>query len=86
MTNIHDADRGRAVRALTTEVRCFGPDFPGWGDPDAASFLRPVTEGAQGTITDVESHGSAPWTRYAVRFADGTHVSGLRLGDDIQFA
>lgn len=86
MSNIHEADRDRPVRAMATQVRCYGPDFPGWGHPDAASFLRPITDGAPGTITDVESHGSAPYTRYAVDFGDGTHAGGLCLGEDIEFA
>jgi hypothetical protein len=86
MSNIHEADRGRPVRALATQVRCYGPDFPGWGHPEAVSFLRPITEGAPGTVTDVESHGSAPYARYAVDFGDGTHAGGLCLGDDIEFA
>ena len=86
MSNIHEADRGRPVRALATRTRCFGPDFPGWNHPEAASFLRPITEGTPGTITDVESHGSAPYTRYAVSFDDGTGGGGLCIGEDIEFA
>jgi hypothetical protein len=86
MGNIHEADRGRPVRALVTNHRCMGPDFPGWGAPDAADWLRPITPGAPGVIVTVDSHGQPPYTRYSVRFGDGTHTSGLVFGQDFEFA
>jgi hypothetical protein len=84
--NVNEAHKGRTVRALATGHKCTGPDFPGWGDPDYAAHLRPIAEGVTGTITSVESHGAAPYTRYTVAFADGTRASGLVLGTDVEFA
>lgn len=84
--NIHDSDAGRPVRALATRHRRLAVDFPGWGDPGYASYLLPIPEGLPGAITGVESHGANPWTRYTVRFADGTTASGLVIGTDIAFA
>jgi len=86
MPNIHDHHLGRPVRALTTRTRALAVDFPGWGAPNYADFLVPILEGAHGVVTSVESHGSNPWTRYTIRFADGTRASGLCLGSDIEFA
>jgi hypothetical protein len=86
MRSIHEGHKGLRVRALATGHRCWGPDFPGWGDPDAAARLRPIEAGQLGVITSVESHGAAPYTRYTVAFENGTRASGLCLGDDIEFA
>jgi hypothetical protein len=77
MGNVHDGDKGRRVTALVTKVRRRAVDFPGWGAADYAEFLLPIPEGLAGVITRVESHGSNPWTRYSVRFDDGTTASGL---------
>jgi hypothetical protein len=84
MANIHEHHRGLGVRALATSHRRFPADFPGWGRPGAAESLLPIPQGLPGVIADVESHGSNPWTRYSVRFADGTRACGLVLGDDIE--
>lgn len=59
------------------QSRRFAVDFPGWDAPNAADFLLPIEAGLSGVVIDVESHGSAPYTRYAVKFTDGTHAAGL---------
>jgi hypothetical protein len=86
MPNIHDHHQGRPVRALKTRTLALAADFPGWGSPGYEDFLVPIPEGAHGVVDHVESHGSNPWTRYTIRFADGTRASGLCLGSDIEFA
>lgn len=88
--NIHQGDRGRHVRALGTARLAWTPGGPGFGEaPDDEVFARrrPIVAGELGVVTDVESHGSNPWTRYCIRFAsDGAHQSGLVYGDDFTFA
>jgi hypothetical protein len=84
--SIHDGDKGREVIALETRHRCYGPDFPGWGNPGSSAHLREIAPGTAGTVTHVESHGAAPYTRYAVLFDDGTRASGLAAGQDFKFA
>ena len=84
--NNHDTDKGRPVTALATRVRRYPANFPGWGAPDAATTLLAIPEGLAGVITSVESHGSAPYTRYTVRFADGTRAAGLCIDADFAFA
>lgn len=69
--NVHDHLKGRRVRALVTQHRAWELG----GDPHAGTV--PIPEGTGGVITNVESHGSNPWTRYSVRFDNGTHASGL---------
>jgi hypothetical protein len=83
--NIHDGDKGRKVQALDTRHRRRSADFPGWGAENYADFLLPIPAGLAGTVTNVESHGLNPWTRYSVRFTDGSGASGLILGADIEF-
>ena len=84
MRNVHDHHRGRSVVTLrSSRTRRLPADFVGWGHPDAiGSLLEPVA-GLIGTITNVESHGSNPWTRYSVRFVGGSTSSGLVLGVDV---
>src|SRR6185503_15979543 len=77
---------GKRIVALATETRGWGPDFPGWGDPNAADFLVAITAGMTGEIVCTESHGSNPWTRYSVKFDNGTRASGLVLGKDFKLA
>jgi hypothetical protein len=84
--NIHAHHKDRSVRALATGHRRLVADFPGWGSPGHQDFLLPIPPGLSGVVSDVESHGTAPWTRYSVRFPDGTSASGLSLGQDIEFA
>lgn len=86
MSNIHDHLLGRDVIALDTErqTKRIPADFPGWDAADAADRLLPIPAGLTGVITSVESHGSHPYTRYAVRFGDGSHAPGLVLGEDIE--
>ena len=85
MRNVHDHHRGRSVVTLrSSRTRRLPADFVGWGHPDAiGSLLEPKT-GLTGRITNVESHGSNPWTRYTVRFDDGSTASGLVLGVDVE--
>lgn len=77
--------QGRHVKILPSfKGNVLGVDFPGWGHPNAYDHLHRPTFGVEGEIVAVESHGSNPWTRYSVRFADGTRASGLGLGTDIE--
>ena len=81
--NIHESDRGRRVRMVAGSTH---RRFPaGWnGDWDNVGWLDPQP-GLAGTVAGVESHGSNPWTRYGVRFDDGSYAAGLCLGTDIAF-
>lgn len=79
MTNVNAHHQGRKVVALATRTRRHAVDFPGWGAANYADFLLPIPEGTAGVITAVNSHGSNPWTRYNVRFTDGTTASNLIL-------
>lgn len=84
--NVNDADKGRRVISRETRVRRLAVDFPGWGAENYADFLLPTPAGLPGTVTHVESHGSNPWTRYTVRYDDGTRSSGLVPGADFDWA
>ena len=65
-------------------TRRLAADFPGWGDPNYGDyFVDDNAAGLAGVITAVESHGNAPYTRYNVRFEDGTRASGLAPHTDI---
>lgn len=76
---------GVRVRVLPTfRGNVLAADFPGWGDPNYADYLHRPTIGQTGTIVSVEQHGNAPFTRYAVRFDDGTRSPGLALGADVE--
>ena len=87
MHNVNDNKKGARVVSLpASKVRRYGSDFPGWGHPDAASFLLEPIAGLGGVVTAVESHGSNPWTRYAVRWSDGSTSNGLIDGHDVRFA
>lgn len=59
------------------EVRRFAVNFPGWSDPNFCDFLLPTPARLTGIVTRVEQHGINPWTRYSIRFDDGTRISGL---------
>lgn len=83
--NVNDGDKGRRVVLIRTR-RVLHQDFPGWGADNYADFLVDRDPGLEGVITSVESHGSNPWTRYTVRFDDGTRASGLAPDKDIRFA
>jgi hypothetical protein len=78
--NVNANLKGRAVVALETGHRRYPVDFPGWGAPDAADYLLSIPAGLKGVITGVESHNSNPWTKYGVRFEDGTTAHGLIMG------
>ena len=75
--------KGARITALGSKTRRLAVNFPGWGDPNYANYLMSVPAGLIGEVTSVESHGSNPWTRYSVRFTDGTTASGMCLGTDI---
>jgi hypothetical protein len=83
--NRNEYRRGQRVTTLETRTRRMPADFPGWGSPDASAALLPIPAGLHGTVTDVESHGSNPWTRYVVRFDDSSHAPGLVDGEDFTF-
>jgi hypothetical protein len=83
MRNVHDHHKGSTVTALEP-IRSQNSNHPGWGEPwdaltreqkDACYTEQPV--GAVGVVTDVESHGMNPWTRYSVRWSDGCRTWGL---------
>lgn len=74
----------RLVVARETSTRRLAVNFPGWDSPDYERFLLEIPTGLTGRITNVEHHGSNPWTRYGVRFSDGTTAHGLILGKDIR--
>ncbi len=76
----------RSIVARKTSTRRLAVNFPGWDDPSYEEFLLEIPVGLTGKITNVEQHGSSPWTRYGVRFSDGTTASGLILGQDIKIA
>jgi hypothetical protein len=89
MSNVNDFRRGATVRIREDAPGNYFPtDFPGWGTPNAADHLRPMTEraGQLATVTSVESHGSNPWTRYSIRFADGAHTGGTIPGVEFDWA
>jgi hypothetical protein len=84
--NVNEHRRGqRVITTATVHGNRLAADFPGWGDPNYADYLIPQQPGLTGTVVDVESHGSDPYTRYTVRFDDGTRDMGLAEGRDIQF-
>lgn len=76
--NINAHHKGRRVRSLDG-IRGLGitPGWPGYGAPDEDQYRRSLEPGWVGTIEDVESHGYAPYTRYAVRFDNGVYMSGI---------
>lgn len=83
--NVNDHLAGERVVMLDTRTRAIPANFPGWGHPQAASFLQAIPEGATGTVRAVESHGAAPHTRYTVRYDDGSRAAGLAWGVDFLF-
>lgn len=81
--NVNDHLKGRKIVALETRRRRFAAGFPGWDAPDCDDYLLPIPAGLCGEITYVESHNSNPWTKYGVRFEDGTTAHGLIMGSDL---
>ncbi|WP_225730924.1 MULTISPECIES: hypothetical protein [unclassified Nocardia] len=76
--NIHAHHKGRRVRTLDTITgRGFAPSFPGWDAIDHLDHMPTLEPGWLGTITNVESHASNPWTRYAIRFENGVCSGGI---------
>jgi hypothetical protein len=76
--NVHAADLGRPVAAFGTDLRLRLI-------PEGAYFL-PIPEGLLGRVEAVESHGNNPWTRYSIRFDDGSFASGLVFAEHFCFA
>jgi hypothetical protein len=60
-------------------------DFPGWGTTNYDDFLVPMQGGLHGTVINVESHGSNPWTRFGIEFDDGSHAYGVHP-DEVWFS
>lgn len=70
------------TRCRTTRpLRFLDADFPGWGHPDDRRHFVDLPAGTVVTVTDVESHGANPWTRYALRTDDGCTRSGTEPAD-----
>jgi hypothetical protein len=82
--NVHDDHKGRKVVLIRTR-RVLAVDFPGYHAKNYADFIVDREPGLTGTVTHVESHGANPWTRYTVRFDDGTRASGLVPGHDFDW-
>jgi len=49
-------------------------DFPGWEADNYPDFLLRIEAGERAVVTGSSSHGSFPYTRYHVRFDDGSHA------------
>jgi hypothetical protein len=75
--NVHSADKGRRIRALTTAHR---RHLATGGDT-----LLHIPPGLPGRVEAVESHGHNPWTLYTIRFADGTFATGMAFASDFCF-
>lgn len=77
--NIHASHLGVRVQVVAeTTQRALTADFPGYGKGiDLEPFYRPIVVGMTGVITSVESHGMNPWTRYSIKFDNGTRTSGF---------
>lgn len=70
--------RGTRVKMTTANAgRALTEFFPGWGAPGYMDHLVDIQPGWTGTITDIESHGANPWTRYGIRFDNGTRAFGV---------
>lgn len=77
---------GRRVVTLDTKTRRLAKGFPGWNAPNYEDFLVETPAGIMGTIIEIEHHGQNPWTRYYVRFDDGSVSGGMIIGKDIKLA
>lgn len=76
--SIHAHHKGRRVRTLDTiRGRGYAPDWPGWQAPDHLEHMPDLEPGWVGTITNVESHGANPWTRYGIEFDNGVSTNGI---------
>ena len=76
---------GQPVVSIDSGRRRFAVDFPGWSDPSHLDYLLPVPQGLRGTVTYVEQHGSNPWTRYSIKFEDGSKMYGAIAGEDFDW-
>lgn len=76
----------RVIAVAGAKNTRFPVNFPGWGTPNAADTLLPWVEGMTGVVSFVESHGMNPWTRFSVRWSDGTRSSGIVPTDLLYFA
>lgn len=77
MMNVNDHRKGsRVVIRKAARGNFLAKDFPGWGADNYADFLIPCfsVAGMRGTVTSVNSHGSAPYTRYSIKLDNGGHI------------
>lgn len=86
MHNINDHHKGRTIMTLATRHRRLSADFPGWDAPDRERHLLDTPHGLRGQVVSVESHGSNPWTRYTIKFEDGSRGTGFCHGVDFVWA
>jgi hypothetical protein len=82
---VKEIDMTQKIQSLVTTHKRLAVDFPGWGDTNYKYYLLDIPAGLEGEVTGTQSHGNAPYTRYNVRFTDGTRASGLAVGSDIEF-
>ncbi|WP_433660771.1 hypothetical protein ACQPW1_00330 [Nocardia sp. CA-128927] len=76
--NINAHHKGRRIRLLDGVTgNGIAPGWPGWDAPNQADYRRALEAGWVGTIESVESHGYAPYTRYAVKFDNEVYGSGI---------
>lgn len=82
MNSIHEHHTGRRVIIANTisGKRGFAPGWPGWEAANRLDFMPVIEAGWVGTITNVESHGAAPHTRYTVLFENGVRANGILPG------
>jgi hypothetical protein len=79
MNTTHDSRQGRRILIPNTigNKRGFAPGWPGWEAPNRLDFMPTIEAGWVGTITNVESHGAAPYTRYSILFENGVRANGV---------
>jgi hypothetical protein len=85
--NVNDHREGqRIITRPGVRARRFAVDFPGWDHPAYKAWLLDIPAELPGTVIGVNSHGTAPFTRYDVLFDDGTSASDLDAGEDFTWA
>lgn len=84
--NVNDFRMGHKVVSRSTRVRRLSKDFPGWGAEGYQDHLLDTPAGIVGVVEAVNSHGSNPWTRYVIRFEDGSRGIDLVPGEDFDWA
>lgn len=70
---------------LTTRQRRCAANFAGWEHSKEPGFaeanLLPIPADLVGVVVCIEHHGSNPWTRFGVRFPDGSSAHGVVPAD-----